>query len=155
MRAVAIQTYGGPEVLQLQDLPEPKVGPDSVLVRVAAASINPVDYKIVQGYLDGAFPVVWPLVPGWDVAGEVVGVGPAVRDLRRLSRDADVVHAHGLRAGALCCLATTGRRTPVVLTLHNAAPAGRLTGAVHAVLERVVARRAALVLGVSADLVDA
>ena len=81
MRAVAIDSYGGPEVLRLQDVPDPKVGPDSVLVRVAAASINPVDYKIVQGYLDGAFPVLWPLVPGWDVAGEVVAVGPAVRDV--------------------------------------------------------------------------
>ena len=82
MRAVAIDTYGQPDVLQLRDVPEPKLGPDSVLVRVAAASINPVDYKIVQGYLDGAFPVLWPLVPGWDVAGEVVAAGPAVRDVR-------------------------------------------------------------------------
>jgi len=82
MRAAAIDTYGGPEVLQVRDVPEPKVGPDSVLVRLAAAGINPVDYKIVAGNLDGAFPVVWPLVPGWDVAGEVVGVGPAVRDVR-------------------------------------------------------------------------
>ncbi len=82
MRAVATDTYGGPEVLRLQDLPDPKVGPDAVLVRVAAASINPVDYKIVEGALDGAFPVVFPLVPGWDVAGEVVAVGPAVRHVQ-------------------------------------------------------------------------
>lgn len=81
MRAVAIDAYGQPDVLQLRELPDPKVGPDSVLVRVAAASINPVDYKIVQGLLDGAWPVLWPLVPGWDVAGEIVAVGPAVRDL--------------------------------------------------------------------------
>jgi NADPH:quinone reductase-like Zn-dependent oxidoreductase len=79
VRAVALEQYGGPETLAVREVPEPKVGPDSVLVRVAAASINPVDYKITQGYLDGAFPVLWPLVPGWDVAGEVVGVGPAVR----------------------------------------------------------------------------
>jgi glycosyltransferase involved in cell wall biosynthesis len=77
----------------------------------------------------------------------------AVRALRRLARRADVVHAHGLRAGALACLATTGVATPVVVTLHNAAPASRLTRTVYAGLERVVARRAALVLGVSADLV--
>lgn len=77
----------------------------------------------------------------------------AVRALRRLARDVDVVHAHGLRAGALACLATTGVGTPVVVTLHNAAPASRLTRTVYAALERVVAWRAALVLGVSADLV--
>lgn len=78
MRAVAIDGYGGPEVLGVRDEPDPKVGPDTVLVRVAAASINPVDYKITAGALDGAFPVLWPLVPGWDVAGEVEAAGPAV-----------------------------------------------------------------------------
>ncbi|MEO6790496.1 MAG: glycosyltransferase family 4 protein [Ornithinibacter sp.] len=77
----------------------------------------------------------------------------AVRDLRRLVAGADVVHAHGLRAAALAVLAAGRSHTPVLATLHNAAPAGALTGAVYAALERVVALRAALVLGVSADLV--
>ncbi len=81
MRAVAIDSYGGPEVLRLQDVPDPKVGPDSALVEVAAASINPVDYRIMQGYLDAAFPVVFPLTLGWDVAGKVVAAGPAVRSV--------------------------------------------------------------------------
>ena len=79
MRAVAADQYGGPDVLHVRDVDDPKVGPDVVLVRVRAASLNPVDAKIVQGALDGAFPVQWPLVPGWDVAGEVVATGPAVR----------------------------------------------------------------------------
>jgi glycosyltransferase involved in cell wall biosynthesis len=83
-----------------------------------------------------------------------------LRDLRALStlgdllRHADVVHAHGLRAGALAGLAAVGSQVPVVVTLHNAAPTGRLTGRLYAVLERVVARRATVVLGVSQDLVD-
>jgi NADPH:quinone reductase-like Zn-dependent oxidoreductase len=81
MRAIVVNAYGGPEVLGIGERPEPKVGPDSVLVRVRAASVNPVDYKIVRGYLDRAFPTVFPLVPGWDVAGEVVSVGPAVTHL--------------------------------------------------------------------------
>lgn len=79
MRAVTLDQYGSPDALEVRDVEDPVVGPDSVLVRVRAASINPVDYKIVQGYLDERFPVLWPLVPGWDVAGEVVGHGPAVR----------------------------------------------------------------------------
>ncbi|MBW3658907.1 MAG: NADP-dependent oxidoreductase [Actinobacteria bacterium] len=79
MRAVVADEYGGPEVLEVREVDDPKVGPDDVLVRVGAASINPVDYKIVAGKLDGAFPTVWPLVPGWDLAGEVVAIGPAVR----------------------------------------------------------------------------
>ena len=79
MRAAVIDRYGGPDVLQVRDVDDPKVGPDYVLVRVHAASINPVDYKIVAGNLDVAFPTVWPLIPGWDVAGEVLATGPAVR----------------------------------------------------------------------------
>jgi NADPH:quinone reductase-like Zn-dependent oxidoreductase len=79
MRAAVAEQYGDPDVLQVREVDDPRVGPDYVLVRVRAASINPVDYKILGGRLDAAFPVVWPLIPGWDVAGEVVGVGPAVR----------------------------------------------------------------------------
>ena len=78
----------------------------------------------------------------------------AVRDLSRLAAGADLVHAHGLRAAALAVLATARGGVPVVATLHNAAPSGALTGVVYAGLERVVARGSALVLGVSADLVD-
>ena len=78
----------------------------------------------------------------------------AVRDLGRLVGGADVVHAHGLRAAAVAVLAVGRAPVPVVATLHNAAPSGALTGAVYAALERVVALRSALVLGVSADLVE-
>jgi NADPH:quinone reductase-like Zn-dependent oxidoreductase len=78
MRAVAYSSYGGPEVLQVTDLPAPKVGPDTVLVRVRAAGVNPVDIKIREGLLDPAFFVHFPVVPGWDVAGVVEQVGPAV-----------------------------------------------------------------------------
>lgn len=72
----------------------------------------------------------------------------AVLAIRRLTRGADVVHAHGLRAGALAAL---GRRGPVV-TLHNALTAGGFVGLVYGVLERIVARRAGHVLVVSPDL---
>ncbi|WP_392541875.1 glycosyltransferase family 4 protein [Oryzobacter telluris] len=78
----------------------------------------------------------------------------AVRDLSRLVTGADVVHAHGLRVAALAVLATARSGPPVVSTLHNAAPTSALTGAVYAVLERIVARGSTLVLGVSADLVE-
>lgn len=80
MRAVALTEYGDPDVLGLQELPDPPVGPDVVLVRVAAAGVNPVDFKIRQGYLRGAYPHHEPLVPGWDVAGTVERIGPAVTE---------------------------------------------------------------------------
>jgi NADPH2:quinone reductase len=75
MRAIAYSRYGGPDVLELVDLPTPKVGPDSVLVRVHATSVNPVDWKVRQGYLDRIMDAVFPVVPGWDVAGVVEQVG--------------------------------------------------------------------------------
>ena len=79
MRGIAYEEYGGPEVLTLRDdLPDPPVGPDTVLVRVHAAGVNPVDMVIRQGYLAGAFPNHFPIVPGWDVAGVVEAAGPAV-----------------------------------------------------------------------------
>ena len=82
----------------------------------------------------------------------------AVARLAALAREADAVHAHGLRAGALAVLAV--RATPrrgrprVVVTLHNLPVGGRAIRTVSAVLGRVVARGADVVLGVSGDLVD-
>ena len=80
----------------------------------------------------------------------------AIARLRRLLRSAapDVVHAHGLRAGALAAIAIAFGRVPaaLVVTVHNAPPAGGVTGAIYRVLELIVARNAASVLCVSADL---
>ncbi|WP_028049598.1 NADP-dependent oxidoreductase [Cellulomonas sp. URHD0024] len=75
MRAITYSRYGGPDVLELTDQPIPKVGADSVLVRVRAASVNPVDGYVRAGYLDGAMDVGFPAIPGWDVAGVVERVG--------------------------------------------------------------------------------
>jgi len=75
MKAITYDHYGGPEVLTLTDLPEPKVGPHEVLVRVRSASVNPVDWKVMAGYVDGLFNVRFPVVPGWDVAGVIERVG--------------------------------------------------------------------------------
>ncbi len=78
MRAIAIERFGGREELQVMDVPDPLLGPDSVLVAVRGAGVNPVDAKIRQGALAGAIPHLFPLVPGWDAAGTVAAVGPAV-----------------------------------------------------------------------------
>ncbi len=81
MKAITISSFGGPERLELTEQPDPLVGPDSVLVRVRASSVNPVDWKIREGYLQGGFPHHLPAVLGWDVAGVVERVGPAVTHL--------------------------------------------------------------------------
>ncbi|MCK7624787.1 NADP-dependent oxidoreductase [Streptomyces sp. RS10V-4] len=75
MKAITTNSYGGPEVLTYTEQPDPKIGPDSVLIRVKAAGVNPVDWKIVAGYLDSIMHVHFPLIPGWDVAGVVEAVG--------------------------------------------------------------------------------
>ncbi|MFE6776352.1 NADP-dependent oxidoreductase [Streptomyces sp. NPDC057702] len=75
MKAVSYRAYGGPEALEYGDLPEPKVGPDSVLVQVRAAAVNPVDWKAQAGHLNSLLDVTFPVVPGWDVAGVVVRGG--------------------------------------------------------------------------------
>lgn len=77
----------------------------------------------------------------------------AVRSMRRAlgSRDVDVVHAHGLRAGFVAALARP--RAPLVVTWHNAVLAKGLRGQASVLVERIVARAAALTLGASGDLV--
>lgn len=77
----------------------------------------------------------------------------AVRILQQVASGADIMHAHGARVGALAALALRHSPIPLVTTLHNATPDGAVSKIVHAGLERVVARRSALVLGVSSDLV--
>jgi len=75
MKAITYSEYGTPDVLELTDQPMPKVGPGMVLVKVKAASVNPVDWKIVSGGLDGMMDLQFPAIPGWDVAGVVEAVG--------------------------------------------------------------------------------
>lgn len=76
MKAIALQQYGSADDLALVDLPEPKVAPSEVLVRVRAAGVNPVDWKLAAGGLDALMEADFPLIPGWDVAGVVEAVGP-------------------------------------------------------------------------------
>ena len=75
MKAQTYQQYGDTSVLELTDQPMPKVGPGEVLVKVKAAGINPVDWKVMSGGLDPMMTVQFPAAPGWDVAGVVVGKG--------------------------------------------------------------------------------
>jgi len=75
MRAVVYEEFGGADVLRVVDRPEPHIGADAVVVKVAAVSLNPVDYKIREGYLQGVMDVHFPAVPAWDVAGTVVKAG--------------------------------------------------------------------------------
>lgn len=78
MKAVRIHAYGGQEVLQLEEAPLPSLGATDVLVRVVAAAVNPVDWKIRAGHTQGLLPHQFPLILGWDLSGVVVALGAQV-----------------------------------------------------------------------------
>jgi len=80
MRAAMVTALGGPEVLDLVDLPDPEPGPGQVLVRVRAACVNPADIAARVGQIPGG-PVPPPFLLGWDVAGEVAATGDGVTGL--------------------------------------------------------------------------
>jgi NADPH:quinone reductase-like Zn-dependent oxidoreductase len=80
MKAIVVHQYGGPEVLKFEDYPDPVPGPNDVLVRVAAASVNPIDYKRRAGLTKDFYPMQFPSLIGVDVSGSVLKIGPGVGD---------------------------------------------------------------------------
>lgn len=78
MKAARIHAYGAPEVIRVEDAPMPEIGPDDLLIRTVAASVNPVDWKIRRGYLAQMLNHPLPLTLGWDVSGIVESVGSNV-----------------------------------------------------------------------------
>lgn len=76
MRAAVYDHYTqDPDEVVVRDVAEPKLFPGSVLIEVRAAGVNPVDWKVMAGYLEGLIDARFPVIPGWDVAGVVVGLG--------------------------------------------------------------------------------
>ncbi len=75
MKAVRIHSYGDPQVLVYEDAPRPVPRPGEVLVKVAAAAINPIDWKIRGGHFKEMRPIPFPFILGWDLAGTVVSAG--------------------------------------------------------------------------------
>src|ERR1700675_1615110 len=78
MKAIVVHQYGGPEVLKFEDYPDPVAGLGEVLVRVAATSVNPIDYKRRAGLTKDFYPIQFPGLIGVDIAGTVVKIGPGV-----------------------------------------------------------------------------
>jgi NADPH:quinone reductase-like Zn-dependent oxidoreductase len=78
MKAAVYDEFGSADVLKVREVDDPPVGPDTVLVRTRATSVNPVDWKVHEGYLKGSYPCHFPIITGWDLAGVVEAVGPAV-----------------------------------------------------------------------------
>ncbi|MER7738135.1 NADP-dependent oxidoreductase [Streptomyces sp. NPDC096538] len=81
MRAARYHDYGPADVIVIEDVPEPHAGPGEVRIRVAAASVNPVDWKLRSGEVRAYFPVDFPAIPGRDAAGVVDEVGEGVSNV--------------------------------------------------------------------------
>ena len=76
MRAVRIHNYGGPEVLKFEDAPQPQPENGDLLIRVQAASVNPIDWKVREGRFKDVIHHTLPFIPGWDFSGIVEALGP-------------------------------------------------------------------------------
>jgi NADPH:quinone reductase-like Zn-dependent oxidoreductase len=153
MKAVVLHQYGDPKELKLEDWQDPVAGDGEVLVRVAAASINPIDYKMRSGAAKERFPVEFPYILGRDVSGIVRAVGPGVEgfapgdkvfavswhtyaelcvvkavDLAKVPENLDLVHS-----AALPLVAITGEQLVRVAAEVQAGQTILVTGAAGAV----------------------
>lgn len=79
MKAIILQEFGGSDTLHVADVPRPEPKAEEILIRVSHAGVNPVDWKIREGYLQTMFPHRFPLIPGWDAAGTVESLGSSVQ----------------------------------------------------------------------------
>ena len=76
MKAIRYSRYGGPDVMEYREVPDPIPGPDEALIAVEFASVIPGDWKVRSGKLQDMFPIQFPTTPGRDGAGTVIAVGP-------------------------------------------------------------------------------
>jgi NADPH:quinone reductase-like Zn-dependent oxidoreductase len=83
MKAVRFHSYGGPEVLVLEEVPRPQPGEGEVLIRVQGAGVNPLDWKARAGHVKEWLQHRLPLIPGWDASGVVEEVGEGVTAFKK------------------------------------------------------------------------
>jgi NADPH:quinone reductase-like Zn-dependent oxidoreductase len=129
VKAIVVHEYGGPEVLKYEDYPDPTPGPGQVLVRVAAAGVNPVDLFQRAGGTREYLPINFPEPIGWDLAGTVVGLGAGVEDFK--AGDKVIGWAFATYAELCAVDARLLARAPQSLPLADAAalPLAAMTGA--------------------------
>ena len=124
MRAALYRRHGGPEVIDLEDLPMPEPGAGQVLVRLHAAGVAPLDWKLRAGLLQQHFRLAFPKIPGRDGAGTVLATGPGVTGLAPGDRVAVMAppaappgtHAEAILAEARLCV-----KLPAALDTEQAA----------------------------------
>jgi NADPH:quinone reductase-like Zn-dependent oxidoreductase len=125
MKAVVYRSYGGPEVLELAELPDPTIHVDSVLVRIRAAAVNPADLAMRAGAA-ASVPTYFPVIPGWDIAGVVEQAGLGAQEFAAGDEvigfiRSDVEHAHGGYAELVAADVRTLAVKPAALSWEQAA----------------------------------
>jgi NADPH:quinone reductase-like Zn-dependent oxidoreductase len=121
MKAVQITGFGGPEVVKVQDAPEPVAAPGTVVVRVAAAGVNPVDIKIRDGYMKDFMPWTFPATLGNEIAGIVEAVGEGVEGFAPGDEVIASTGARGAFAGLVAIDAAVLAKKPAALDMVHAA----------------------------------
>lgn len=86
VKAIVINQYGGADELQEAQVPDPVPAAHQVVVRLAATSINPIDWKLREGYLKKMFDWSFPIILGWDVAGVITEIGDQVTGWKKGDR---------------------------------------------------------------------
>lgn len=82
MKAIVIDNYGGKDQLKEREVEKPAINEEQVLVEIYATSINPIDWKLREGYLKEMLPWEFPIILGWDAAGVVAEVGSNVKHFK-------------------------------------------------------------------------
>ena len=132
MKAARIHAYGTIADILIEDMPDPAPGLDDVLIRVEAAALNPLENKLIAGYLKGFFPLAFPYTLGTDLAGTVVATGRLVATVK--PGDRVIARTDPTVGGAFAELAAVPARlvVPVPRNIPLASLAGLLTAAASA-----------------------
>ncbi len=100
MKAVLVHEYGNPAAMRVEQTGIPKLQPDEILVRVNAASVNPVDWKVCDGMLKDKLPMAMPFIPGGDFSGTVAATGSEAAGVTIGMAVFGMTSTPGYRAGA-------------------------------------------------------
>lgn len=121
MKAVTIHEFGGPSTLLYEEMPVPEFGPAEILVKVYATGVNPIDWKIREGYTKGN--INFPFILGWDVAGAVEATGSLVSRFKTgdlVFALADVTR-NGAEAEYVVLKTDAAARIPSTISIEEAA----------------------------------